>query len=212
MKLYGYWRSSSAWRVRIALALKGVDYTYVPVNLLRGDQTGEAHRARNPMAQVPVLELPTGERLVQSMAIVDHLEQRWPDPPLFPSDPIARANAFALAELVNSGIQPLQNLAVLRQVEALGADRIAWGKGVIERGLAAFQQQARSTAGRYCVGDEVTVADLFLVPQLYNARRFGCDLEPLGLLTAIEARLVELPPFVQAHPDAQPDAVRGASG
>lgn len=206
MKLYTYWRSSSAWRVRIALALKGVDYTSVPVNLLHGDQGSSEHAGRNPMRQIPVLELDDGTCLVQSLAILDYLEAVAPEPALYPADPVLRAHALALAEIVNSGIQPLQNLAVLGSIEALGGDRAAWGRDAISRGLAAFQDLAAARAGRYCVGDSVTVADVLLVPQLYNARRFHCDLGPLGLLTAIEARLAELPAFQAAHPDHQIDA------
>lgn len=206
MKLYGYWRSSSAWRVRIALELKGVAFTYIPVNLLKSEQLGETHRVRNPMAQVPVLELADGTQLVQSVAILDYLEQRFPDTPLLPFEPVARARVLGLVEVINAGVQPLQNLAVLKKVEVLGADRLAWGREVIERGLTAFQALSAPHAGAYAFGDEVTLADVLLVPQLYNARRFGCDLDPLAPLVEIEARCAALPAFRAAHPDNQTDA------
>lgn len=206
MKLYGYWRSSSAWRVRIALAHKGIPYTYIPVNLLHGEQLGEVHHRRNPMDQVPVLELEDGTRLTQSLAMIDYLEHLQPQPALLPEDPVDRARVLALAEIVNAGIQPVQNLAILKRVTALGGDRAAWGREVVQSGLEAFQQLAGPHAGTFCFGDHVTLADVLLVPQLYNARRFGCDLAPLSLLTTIEARCAALPAFQKAHPDAQSDA------
>ena len=205
MKLYGYWRSSATWRVRIALELKGVDYTYVPVNLLEAEHLQPEHLARNPLGQIPVLELMDGSRLVQSVAILTYLEQRFPDVPLLPFEPVARAQVLGLVEAINSGVQPLQNLSVLKRIEALGADRLAWGREVVERGLAGFQTLTEPHRGAFCFGDEVTLADVLLVPQLYNARRFGCDLEPLAPLVEIEARCAALDAFRAAHPDAQSD-------
>lgn len=204
--LYSYWRSSASWRVRIALHLKGLEYVYVPVNLLRGEQRGDEHRARNPMAQVPSLDF--GDLLLnQSVAILEALDERHPEPPLLPSDWADRARARALAEMINAGIQPLQNLRITKHIASLGGDKQAWGREVIQDGLAAVQDVAQASAGRYLVGNRPTVADLHLVPQLYNARRFGCDLDSLPLLTAIEARCEALPAFAAAHPDRQPDAV-----
>jgi maleylpyruvate isomerase len=206
MKLYGYWRSSATWRVRIGLAHKGVPYTYVPVNLLKAEQRGDEHRARSPLGQVPVLELPDGTQLTQSLAILGLLEQTHPEPALFPADPVDRARAVALAEVVNAGIQPLQNLAVLQEIEAMGGDRRGWGHDVIERGLAAYEQLAAPDAGTFSVGDAVSVADLALIPQLYNARRFGVDLDSFPTLVRVEAACNALPAFQEAHPDRQIDA------
>lgn len=212
MKLYAYWRSSASWRVRIGLELKGLDYEYVPVNLLHGDQKSTGHRGLNPMAQVPVLEWEQdGQtlRMTQSMAILDLLDRSYPDAtPLWPSDPFLRAKAFQLAEIVNAGIQPLQNLTVLGAIAELGGDKKQWGHDVIAQGLAAMQAAAAPTAGAYLVGNDVSIADILLIPQLYNARRFGVDLEPLGLLTAVEERCARRPAFDAAHPDNQPDAPR----
>lgn len=209
MRLYGYWRSSSAWRVRIALEWKGLPWEYVPVHLVAdgGQQNLPAHAARNPMRQVPVLELDDGRLLSQSVAIVEYLEELQPTPPLLPADPFARAVVRQLVEVVNSGIQPLQNLRVLAAMEAAGGDRGAWARQVIEPGLAALQELARPHAGRFLVGDAPSLADVFLVPQLYNARRFGCGLEPLDLLLRVEQAAQALPAFQRAHPDRQPDAV-----
>ncbi len=211
MKLYGYWRSSSAWRVRIGLGLKGIDYVNEPVHLVAdgGRQHSASHLARNPMAQVPVLEVEhdgTTVYLSQSLAILTYLDAVQPAPPLVPSEPLARARAWQYAEVINAGIQPLQNLAVLKRIEALGGDRGAWGRRVIDRGLVAIEQQLSGRTA-FLVGDHPTVADLCLVPQLYNARRFGLDLESYPALLAIEARCQALPAFEAAHPDRQPDAV-----
>ncbi len=206
-ELFGYWRSSASWRVRLALHHKRIDYTNIPVDLLEGEQKGEAHTSRNPMRQLPVLVTPDGA-LTQSLAILDWLEHTHPEPALYPTDSALRARALALAEIVNAGIQPLQNLSILMKVQALGADRKAWGREVIQTGLEAFQILAEPVSKGFSVGDQLTIADLCLVPQLYNARRFDCDLERLPLLTAIEARCAELPAFKAAHPDRQPDARR----
>ncbi|MBM4279591.1 MAG: maleylacetoacetate isomerase [Deltaproteobacteria bacterium] len=207
MKLYGYWRSSSSWRVRIALGLKGVAFDNVPVALLKAEHTADAHRAKNPMAQVPVLELPDGTCLVQSVAILEWLEETHPTPPLLPTSPRDRAHVRALVEVINSGIQPLQNMATLKQVRAYaGADDKAWSKLFLDRGLQALQDLARPRAGRYLCGDDVTLADCFLVPQLYGARRFGADLAAIPLLLDVEARLKELQAVQEADVSRQPDA------
>ncbi len=209
--LHGYWRSSSAWRVRIALGFKAIPYKYVAVHLLEegGKQHAEGYRAKNPMRQVPLIEIEEGAetlRLAQSMAIIEYLEQRFEEPPLIPRDPYLAAKARQMAEIVNSGIQPIQNLRVLQAIEALGGDKKEWGHRWISSGLEALEAEARPLANRYMIGDRVTVADLFLVPQIYNARRFGVDLEAFPTLMRVERACNELPPFAAAHPDKQPDA------
>lgn len=206
MKLYGYWRSSASWRARIGLHLKGLPFEYVPVNLLTGAHKSPAHLERNPAGQVPVLELDDGRMLTQSLAILRWLDTVQPSPPLFPQDPWAGAQALALAEIVNAGTQPLQNLSVLAAVTEIGGDRAAWGKRFISAGLHTLQTAAAATAGDFLVGDQLSVADICLIPQLYNARRFDCDLDALPLLTAIEARCSALPAFERAHPSVQADA------
>jgi maleylpyruvate isomerase len=212
MKLYGYWRSSSAWRVRIALGWKRIEYQNVPVNLLPGsdEQHTAAFRAKNPLGQVPILELDGPEprrRLTQSLAILEYLEETHPLPPLLPADPWLRARARQLALLVVSGIQPLQNAAVLRRVrERLSGDDRSWAADFIAAGLGALEVEARETAGRFLVGDAPSFADVCLVPQLYNARRFGVDLAPFPTLVAVEAACGPLPAFAAAVPDRQPDA------
>jgi len=211
LTLYSYWRSSSTWRVRIGLNLKGLAYDLVPVNLLAQEQFGEAHQARNPMSQVPVLEVTEGGhtvRLAQSMAILEWLDERHPDPPLLPADLDGRARVRMLAEHVNSGIQPLQNASVLRMLRERypGFDK-EWVRYWIANGLHALDRAvSEGGAGRFCHGDAPGLADCYLVPQLYAARRFGVDLAPFPTLRRIEEAANALAPFQAAHPDRQPDA------
>lgn len=211
--LHGYWRSSATYRVRIGLQLKGLPYEIAPVNLLEGQHKADAHAARNPMRQVPVLEVEDGgvHELAQSLAILEYLEERHPEPPLLPRDRVGRARARQLFEIVASGIQPLQNLTVTKRLDALGVDSKAWSVELIGEGLAAYEALARKTAGRYSYGDAPGLADCALVPQLYNARRFGIDVgAQFPLLARIDAACAELDAFRAAHPDRQPDAPRGA--
>jgi maleylacetoacetate isomerase len=209
MKLYGYWRSGATWRVRIALAWKGLPYDYQPVNLLSWEQNEDSYRRLNLMQSVPLLEWHEGEairRLTQSLAIIDFLEQRHPTPPLLPTDPWLRARARQLAEIVNSGIQPFQAPTVLKQVKEFGGDEKAWVRFFHLRGLSALEEETSRTAGRFSVGDAPSVADCCLVPQLHASRRFKVDLTPYPTLTRIEAACEALPAFQAAHPDRQPDA------
>lgn len=211
MRLYSYWRSSSSWRVRIGLALKDLPYEYVAVNLLAQEQFDPAHQARNPMGQVPVLEVSEQGytvRLAQSMAILEWLEERHPQVPLLPRDLDGRARVRTLAEHVNSGIQPLQNAIVLRTLrEKLPGYEKEWAASWVRRGLDALERALQSDqTGRYCHGDAPGLADCYLVPQLYGARRFGLDLTPYPTLRRIEEACAALPAFQAAHPDRQPDA------
>ncbi len=210
MKLYTYWRSSASWRVRIVLGLKGVAYEPVPVNLApsTSEQRSDAHRERNALGQVPTLEWEEGgrtRRLSQSLAIVDYLERAHPEPPVFPREPYLRARAIQLAEMVNSGIQPLQNTGTLAELVARGVDPGPWCRGFVEKGLAALDAEARREPYEFLVGETPSIADACLIPQLYNARRFGVVLDGFGRLLEVEARCVHLSAFRAAHPDAQPD-------
>jgi len=209
MILYDYWRSSSAWRVRIALHWKGIPFERRVVNLIKdgGEQHSAEFHAMNPSRQVPVLITDEGRAIAQSMAIIGYLEERHPAPSLLPADAWLRARARQLAEMVNSGTQPLQNLTVLDHVEAGGMDRNEWARHFIARGLAALEAAAHETAGAFLVGDAVSLADAYLIPQLYNARRFNVDLAPIPTLVRIESACAALPAFAAAHPDAQSDAV-----
>jgi maleylpyruvate isomerase len=212
MRLYGFWRSTATWRVRIALAYKGIDYEYIPVHLQRdgGEQHRTEFRAMNPIGHVPVLELAIEgheRRIAESMAILELLDELHPSPALLPSDSFLRARARQLALLVVSGIQPLQNTAVQHWVaNELGTDAVAWNRHWVTRGLVALETLARETAGAYAVGDAVSFADVCIAPQLHFARRFGIDLEPFPTLRAIDRACAALPSFVHAHADNQPDA------
>jgi maleylpyruvate isomerase len=214
MKLYGYWRSSATWRVRIALGLKALPYEYEAVHLLKegGQQFTDEHRQRNAMKQVPVLEVldAKGEPqlLGQSLAILEYLEEVYPQPALLPTDPVLRARVRQLAEIVNSGIQPFQNLSVGRYLsDTLGADVKAWTRHFVGQGLQAFDATARQCAGTFCVGDTPTLADACLVPQLYAARRFDVPVDEYPLLLRIEEACYQLKAFQDAHADRQSDAV-----
>ncbi len=211
MKLYSYFRSSASYRVRIGLGLKGLTYEYIPVNLVRdgGEQFGEAHRARNRMEQVPVLvteENGVTIELTQSVAILEYLDERYPEPRLLPADRLARAYVRRAVEIVNSGIQPLQNLSIMREVARLGGDDKAFARAANERGLAALEIEAKARAGRFFLGDTPTMADVFLVPQMFGARRFKVDLTPFPTLVRIDEELAKIPAVAAAHPDKQPDA------
>jgi maleylpyruvate isomerase len=208
MKLYGYWRSSSSHRVRIALHLKAVPFEYVAVNLLEDQQYAAEHLARSPMNKVPVLELDDGRHIIESLAIIQHLDETYPSPPLLPAEPFQRARARMISEMVNSGIQPFQNRQVGKYVRKIGGDEKEWCRHWIGQGLRAVEAVAVGSAGRFCVGDAVSLADVYMVPQILAARRFDVDMEPLVTLRRVEAACLELPGFQLARPEAQPDAPR----
>ena len=224
--LHNYWRSSASHRVRIALGLKKLPYDYVVVNIVKREQHVDAYMARNPMAQVPALEITEDDGSVhtihQSLPILEYLEERFPEVPILPRDLYLRARARGLAEIINSGIQPHQNLTTTNKIKALGADEAVWTKGFITDGIVAFARATAETAGQFCVGDAPTIADCCLIPQLASARRFGVlgptgflpstggNAEDLDRLLQIEARCLALPAFVNAAPDRQPDAVKPA--
>jgi len=213
MRLYSYWRSSASWRVRIALAHKGLPYEYRAVHLGRdgGEQNATLYLGVNPMSQVPVLEMDDADppqRIAQSMAILEYLEERFPTPPLLPGDPFLRARARQLAEIVNAGIQPFQNSpTVLGYVkDVLHGDPLAWTQHFLTRGLRALERTALETAGTFLVGGAPSFADVCLVPQLYSARRFNVPLDDFPTLLQVESACNALPTFAAAHPDRQPDA------
>ena len=209
IRLYNYWRSSSSWRVRIALHHKGLPFEYAAIHLLKGEQSASDFREKNPAGAVPLLEIDEGgqlQRIAQSLAIIEYLEERFPMPALLPGSSLHRAQARQIAELVNSGIQPFQNLIVLQKIEAMGQDKKAWAQAWLARGLEAIEGTCAKIHGRFCVGDAVSIADACLVPQLHSARRFGVDVNPYPTLLKIEAACEALPAFQAAHPDRQPDA------
>jgi len=212
LTLYSYWRSSCTWRVRIGLGWKGLACDYRAVDLVKGEQWEEPHGRRSPLHQVPALEVEEEGRsvtLVQSMAILEWLEERFPSPPLLPADPGGRARVRALAEHVNAGIQPYQNTAPrkLLATERKGLED-QYTRHFLALGLSGLETAVAAGAGRFCHGDAVTLADLFLVPQLYGARRFGVELSGCPTLLRVEAACGALPAFQAAAPERQPDAPR----
>ncbi len=214
MIFYDYWRSSSAWRVRIALNLKQISVERRAVNLSRaggGAQHDAQFRALNPFSEVPVLVVEDADGaprvIAQSMAILAYLEERFPSPPLLPADPWLRARARQLAEMVNAGIQPFQNLALQQHLGKVGVGEPAEvARHFNARGLAALEALAGETAGDFLIGDAPSIADIYLVPQLYGGRRFGVDLAAFPTLLRVEAACAALPAFAAARPEAQPDA------
>jgi maleylpyruvate isomerase len=210
MRLYSFFRSSAAFRVRIALNLKGVDYEIVAVNLPSGAHRSPEFLAVNPQATVPTLD-DDGTILWQSLAIIEYLDARYPTPRLIPLEPVARARVQALAQLIACEIHPLNNLRVLKYLRGeLELDEAAVSKWYAHWVAEAFgpleQLVARWSGGRYCFGDSLSLADVYLVPQMFNARRFACDLKPYPTLVRIAQALEQEPAFALAAPDRQPDA------
>lgn len=213
MKLYSYFRSSAAFRVRIALNLKGIAFETVPVDLLAAaDQHKPQYRAVNPQGLVPAL-MAEGTTIAQSLAIIEYLDEMNPEPPLLPRSPIDRARVRAMALAVACDVHPLNNLRVLNYLRSpLGHDEdtvSAWYRHWVAEGFRGLEQEARRTSGdgRHMFGSSVTIADVYIVPQMYNARRFKCDVEPYPTLRGICAHLETLPAFAKATPEAQPDAI-----
>ncbi len=218
MKLYTYWRSSCSYRARIALNLKGLEYETVPVNLVKdgGEQHGAEYARLNPMQVVPTLEH-DGKIITQSLAIIDYLETVRPEPRLVPVEPSRRAHALALTYAIAIDIQPINNLRVLNYLKSrLGADDDslkAWYHAWVEKGFAAVESllMASPETAQFCAGDSPTIADVCLVPQVYNAERFACDLGPYTTIRRIAESCRSLEAFAHAAPEGQPDAP-GASG
>lgn len=202
--LHDYHRSSASYRVRIALKLKGVEYQSHPVSLVDGAQKSPEYRALNPQGFVPMLEI-DGLKLTQSLAIFDYLDATHPDPPFVPKDPPGRALVLALALTVACDIHPLNNLRVLKYLKStLGQEQDAadnWYRHWVAEGLAALEALAAPRAGTFLYGDQLSMADICLVPQLYNARRFAVPLEPYPTLIRADANASALPAFAAAHPD-----------
>jgi maleylpyruvate isomerase len=213
MVLYDYFRSSAAYRVRIALEMKGIVVEHRQVHLLRGEQSQPSYLARNPQALVPALELDDGTVLTQSLAIIEYIETLRPEPRLIPSDPVLAARARAVAMAIACDIHPLNNPRVVNYLQTelhtrnAGVD--AWRRHWLLNGLEAVEKliaPSGSPIGPFCLGAAVTLADACLIPQLYSARRFETPLDHLPRILAVEAACAELPAFRAAHPSRQTDA------
>lgn len=208
MQLYSYWRSTTSYRVRIALNLKGLAYQTLPVDLLSGAQRGAEYAALNPGMGVPALVTPEGTVVTQSMAILDWLEETRPEPALLPKAPLDRARVRAAALVIATDIHPVNNLRVVAELRRLGLTQdqtTEWMRHWMRAGLTAFAALLPEGPA-FCFGDTPGLAELCLVPQLYNAHRWGLDLTGLQRLTEIETRCLALPAFAAARPEAQPDA------
>jgi maleylacetoacetate isomerase len=215
MKLHGYFRSSAAFRVRIALNLKKLDYASVSVHLRRGDQRNREFLGVNPQGLVPALEDPAlgenGQTLIQSLPIIEYLDETYPEPPLLPRDAAGRARVRGLAAIVACDIHPLNNLRVLRYLHrTLGQDEAAlaaWYNHWIAEGFGATEAllAADGRTGRFCHGDTPGLADIALVPQVVNAERYRLDLAPYPIITRIFEACMKLDAFAAAHPQRQPD-------
>jgi maleylpyruvate isomerase len=209
MKLHGYFRSSASYRVRIALNLKGLRTEHLSHHLRKGEQCAPAYLAINPQGLVPTLEDDTGTVITQSLAIIEWLEETHPTPPLLPKDPMRRAKVRAFAMAIACDTHPVQNLKVLTRLRELGLpeDKVtAWAGWANSEGLAACEKLIATEPGPFCFGAAPTMADLCLVPQLANARRFGVDVSAYQRLLQAEAAAKAMPAFADAAPDKQPDA------
>jgi maleylacetoacetate isomerase len=218
LEVFGYWRSSSTWRVRICLEMLGMSYKYTPVDLRKGEQHSEVFVQKNSTGQVPAVVLPGGQVLGESAAIIEYLEEVYAGKDgrssLFgsSSDPVTRALVRQVCSVVGSGIQSIQNLKVLKHVMTITQDpakeKMAWGKHWITNGFVSLEKLLAKTSAknRYCVGDEPTMADAFLVPQVYNANRFSVDMSQFPIISQIEAHLRDLQPFIRSHPSVMSDA------
>ncbi|XP_037077721.1 maleylacetoacetate isomerase-like [Pollicipes pollicipes] len=212
MKLYSFFMSSCAWRVRVVLQAKGVEHEYVAVNLLTQEQRDAAFLRVNPLGQVPVLV--DGDLvLTQSLAMLEYLEEKYPTPALLPSETAQRAQVRNICEMINSGMQPVQSGA-FRRLNEIGGEGagLAWGREAIERGFEALEAVLACCAGRCCVGDRLSLADCCLVPQVFNARRrFGVDVSRFPTISRLQDALLQRPEFVASHPARMPDCPAGFS-
>ncbi len=203
--LYHYWRSSCSWRVRWVLLHKKIPCEKVHIHLLKQEQKSASYRAINPNGQVPTL-LVDGKTLSESLAIIEWLEESFPEQPVLPKDPWLKAQAREIALIVAAGIQPMQNLKVLDRISSEPALREQWAQGFIRDGLAAIEQRIAKFSGPYCLGQELTLADIFLVPQVYGAKRFQVALNEFPRCEAIYEHCLKLPACEAASPEKQPEA------
>lgn len=217
LRLYAYASSSMSWAVRMGLAYKGLPYETVPIDIRRDSDQRErtGYHAINAFGQVPVLEWEHGgvlRRSAQSFAILELLEELFPQPALLPADRFLRARARELAGMVQSGTQPLQNNYVMAQVQAFGGDPQAWAQHFIARGLQALERVAAETRGRFLVGDELSIADVYLIPMLFNMRKRSVTVTGIDGLLAVEQNVSALPCYAVSHPDRQGDAAPALRG
>lgn len=211
--LYTYWRSSSSWRVRIALNLKNISHELKPTHLVKGEHKTDEFKKMSIIAKIPVLQFDLEKNdeikrnyLPESMAICEFLEEAYPQTQkLFPDDLVVRAKVRAFCSEIACNIQPIQNMPVLNRIAEIGSDKSEWAKEWIGKGLDIVEKMVGETKGKYIFGDSITLADAFLIPQLYNARRFNVDMSNYTNILEVEKNLNVEEAFIKAHPDNQPD-------
>ena len=211
MKLYGYYRSSASYRIRIVLNYKAIDWEYISVRLDKGEQRDADYLAKNPMGFVPLLDTGSAQ-LAESAAIAEHLELLYPEPPMYPANPLERAEVRQMQHIIGCGVQPLTNLRVLQHIRAefdqddAGID--SWCQKWMARGFEAYEKlaESRSAEGRFSFGDSLSYADAWLLPQIYNAKRFGLDTSPFPTINTIAEHCSTIEAVAAAHPSRQPDA------
>lgn len=210
MKLYSYFRSSAAYRVRIAMNLKGLNYDYLPVNLLAMEQKSEEYLAHNPQGLVPALDIGGGEIIAQSGAILEWLEETTPEPALLPANALQRSHVRSMVSNIACDVHPLLNIAILNYLkDELHSDKDkaqTWYQTWIDRGFLSVEQFLVQHSGQFCYGDQATLADCYLVPQVYNAQRFKIPMEPYPQIMRVTQHCNTLTPFIDAQPEQQPDA------
>ena len=205
--LYNYFRSSCSYRVRIALYLKNIPFTYKSIHLVKngGEQYSDDFKSLNSLAQVPCLKI-DNKTLTQSLPIIQYLDELYPDPPLFSEDAFTKSEILSICEIINSSIQPFQNLTVLKKISDIGGDKTKWAAEWISQGMESLEIILKSKAKEFSFGDHLTCVDLFLIPQLYNARRFQVDITSFPTLKQVEKTCLTLSAFQKAKPENQPDA------
>ena len=208
MKLYGYFRSSCTYRLKIALNFKGIKFDYVPINLLKGEQKSKKYLGVNPQGLVPLLEH-NGNLLSQSLAIIEYLEELFPSPSLLPSDPVNRVKVRAMSQIIACDTQPVQNLKVLKYLDSEisigGSRKQSWGNHFITEGFNALELKLLETAGTFSFGGHLSMVDICLVPQVYNALRFGVDMQKYPLITRVYNNCMNLPAVLSSRPEVQID-------
>ena len=195
--------------MRIVLALKNIEYSYQGINIVNGENLTLDYLQKNPLGQVPALVTPTIS-LTQSLAIIQYLEAVHPLPSLIPSSPYQLGKMWEICEIINSGIQPIQNNHILNKIESFGQNKKEWAQAVITEGLQSVENILKTTAGLYCIGDAVSIADVCLVPQVYNSLRFDLDINNFPIIKRVYESLLSLSAFQTSHPSNQPDAVEGS--
>ncbi|KAI7901944.1 maleylacetoacetate isomerase [Cokeromyces recurvatus] len=208
--LFNYYRSSASWRIRIALEWKGVQYDYVPINLLNKENFSEEYRKINPAQKLPAFTTKDGDLIAQSQSIIEYIEETYPERPMLPKCPVQKAYVREICQIIACDIHPLQNLGVLQRIGGDDQDKkMEWANTTVTLGFKALEARLEKLSGTYCVGDSITMADMFLVPMVGNANRWNVDMTQFPIISRIHKALSTLPEFIAASPQNQPDCPKG---